>query len=62
MTYSDNTLLSRSQAAEFLGVKTDTLAVWACTKRYDLPYIKIGRSVKYKYSDLLEFIENNKIS
>ena len=51
------TLLTRKQAAEFLGVKEHTLAVWACNKRYTLPYVKVGRLVKYRYSDLLNFIE-----
>ena len=27
-------LLSRRQAAEYLGVKENTLAIWACNKRY----------------------------
>lgn len=51
------TLLTRKQAAEFLGVKEHTLAVWACNKRYTLPYVKVGRLVKYRYSDLLHFVE-----
>ena len=50
-------LLTRKQAAEFLGVKEHTLAVWACSKRYDLPYVKVGRLVKYRYSDLLAFVD-----
>jgi excisionase family DNA binding protein len=50
-------LLTRRQAAEFLGVKEHTLAVWACNKRYTLPYVKVGRLVKYRYSDLLAFVE-----
>jgi excisionase family DNA binding protein len=51
------TLLTRKQAADFLGVKEHTLAVWACNKRYTLPYVKVGRLVKYRYSDLLNFVE-----
>ncbi|MDD2840702.1 MAG: helix-turn-helix domain-containing protein [Rickettsiales bacterium] len=55
-----NHLLTRKQAAEFLGVKENTLAVWSCNKRYKLPYIKIGRLIKYRLDDLEAFIENNK--
>lgn len=40
-------LLSRQETAELLGVSSGTLAVWLCCKRYDLPYIKVGRLVKY---------------
>jgi excisionase family DNA binding protein len=49
-------LLNRKQAAKLLGVSEGTLAVWACEKRYDLPFIKIGRLVKYRLSDLENFI------
>lgn len=50
-------LFTRKQAAEYLGVTPRTLAVWACVKRYDLPYVKIGRLVKYRRADLDAFIE-----
>lgn len=52
-------LLNRKEAAEFLGVKPNTLANWTCTHRYRLPYIKIGKLVKYRLSDLEAFIEEN---
>ncbi len=55
------TLRSRREAAAYLGVAPQTLAVWACTKRYQLPLIKIGRHVKYRQSDLDAFIERNTI-
>lgn len=35
------------EAAEFLGVTVGTLQVWRTTKRYPLPYLKIGRKVMY---------------
>ena len=56
MTDPKNTLLNRTQAAEYLGVSKGTLEVWACTKRYDLPYVKVGRLVKYRLSDLQAFV------
>lgn len=60
-----NRLLTTKEAAAFLGVKEITLAVWKSTNRYSIPCIKVGRLVKYRYSDLLEFIERrtvNKVS
>ena len=42
MLESPNDLLTRGQAARILGVRTNTLAVWACNKRYALPYVKVG--------------------
>ena len=45
-------LLTREQAAAYLGLAPQTLAVWAITGRYSLPTIKVGRCVRYRQSDL----------
>lgn len=50
-------LLSRKQAAEYLGINARTLANWKCAKRYGLPTIRIGRLCKYRQSDLDKLIE-----
>ncbi len=55
-------LLTREQAAEYLGVTASTLAVWACAKRYNLSYVKVGRLVKYRRADLDAFIERRTIT
>ena len=57
---SDERLLTRIEVAEILGIKPDTLAIWSCTKRYDLPYIKVGRYVRYRYSDVEKFLNSRK--
>ena len=59
---SPKKLLSRPEAAAFLGIAEGTLAVWASTKRYSLPYIKVGRLVKYRLSDLEKFLEDRRVS
>lgn len=58
-TTTHEMLRSRREAAAYLGVAPQTLAVWACTQRYHLPLVKIGRHVKYRQSDLDAFIERN---
>ena len=55
-------LLTPSETAKVLGVKEDTLTVWRCQKRYDLPYVKVGRNVRYKAKDVAEFIERQTIA
>lgn len=45
-------LLNSQEASQYLGVTRDILAVWRTTRRYELPYIKVGRLVKYRLSDL----------
>jgi len=52
-------LLNRPEAAKYLGVSTQTLAIWASTKRYSLPIVKIGRIVKYRLNDLEKSITDN---
>ena len=49
--------LTRQEAAEFLGLKPQTLNNWATTRKH-LPVYKIGgRCVRYKLSDLQRFME-----
>ena len=50
-------LLTRRQAAEYLNLKPQTLAVWASTGRHQLPLVKIGRVVRYRRQDLDRFLE-----
>lgn len=50
-------LLTPIQVANLLGVDIETLNVWRCTKRYDIPYIKVGSLVRYRSVDIESFIE-----
>ena len=59
--FSLSSILSRNEAAEFLGVKPQTLACWQSTKRYSLPVIKVGRLAKYRLSDLEEFLDRQTV-
>jgi len=52
-------LLTRKEAAAYINYSPGTLAVWDCTKRYNLRPIKIGRSVRYRKSFLDEFLAEN---
>ena len=55
-------LLSTREAAEYLGVRVHSLEVWRCNGRYFIPYVKIGRLVKYKRLDLDAWIASRTIS
>ena len=57
-----NRLLTRKEAAAFLGVTEITLAIWKCNNRYSVPCVKVGRLAKYRYSDLLQFIERRTVN
>ena len=53
-------LLTPDEVAERLGVQVKTLSVWRYTQRYDLPYVKTGRLVRYKEEDVENFIESRR--
>ena len=57
---ASNGLLDTKQASDFLGINDKSLA----NSRYtgtgiQIPYIKIGKIVRYRQSDLEAYIENN---
>jgi excisionase family DNA binding protein len=54
-------LFNTQYAAGYLGVTPKTLEVWRCTKRYNIPYIKVGRLVKYRKADLDAFLESRTV-
>jgi len=53
---TDNQLRTETEAAQVLDIKPGTLQVWRSTKRYPLPYLKVGRLVRYRQSDLDAFL------
>lgn len=54
-------ILGNTDAAEYIGVTPRTLEVWRCTKRYQIPFIKVGRLVKYRKSALDAFLESRTV-
>ena len=51
-------LLNEVQAAVILDTSVGTLQVWRSTGRYKIPFIKIGRNVRYKRADIEAWIES----
>lgn len=56
-----NQLLKPESVSDLLGVSVQTLAIWRCNKRYPLKYVKVGRYVRYRYQDVLDFIRERTI-
>lgn len=50
-------LLDEKQAADYLTVSPGTLSVWRSTGRYSLPFVKVGRRVRYRIADLDAWLE-----
>lgn len=51
--------LTPKQTAQLLNVPVATLAVWRSTNRVVLPFFKLGHHVRYRRSDLENFIERH---
>ncbi|QEZ47469.1 helix-turn-helix domain-containing protein [Cupriavidus oxalaticus] len=54
-------LLTNDEAAAYINVTPRTLEVWRCTNRYSLPYLKIGRLVRYRKADLDAWLERRTV-
>ena len=57
VTLNPDQFYSPHEAAEALGVKEATLAAYRC-RAGTLPFMKLGRRVRYRGSDLIAFITN----
>ncbi|MBU1664280.1 MAG: helix-turn-helix domain-containing protein [Gammaproteobacteria bacterium] len=51
-------LLDEKAAGDYLTVAPGTLSVWRSTGRYNLPFLKVGRMVRYRRADLDAWLAN----
>ena len=51
-------LVDEIEAAAILDVSPGTLSVWRSTGRYALPFVKIGRKVRYSRQGLKAWLES----
>jgi hypothetical protein len=51
-------LLTPTEAARHIGVTAGTLSVWRCTGRYSIRYLKIGRKIMYRLTDLDAWLDS----
>jgi hypothetical protein len=52
----DPLLTPAETAVRLRGTTVGTLAVWRSTKRYDLPFVRIGAKIFYRASAIEKFI------
>ena len=57
-----NVLWDEKQAADYLGLNHKTLTTWRTNKRYNLPFIKVGRLVRYRPEDVEAFLESRTVA
>jgi excisionase family DNA binding protein len=56
----DNGWLTYREAACLLATTSGTLMTWICVGRYSIPHYKIGRSVRFRRSELVEWLASRK--
>jgi excisionase family DNA binding protein len=54
-------LLTTEETAAYLGVKPQSLAIWRL-RGENLPFVKVGRLVRYRRSDVEKWIESRTVA
>ena len=57
-TATEEGLVGVREAARFLAVSASTLYGWVWQRK--IPFVKVGRAVRFEMSDLRKFIEENR--
>lgn len=52
-------LMNTKEAATLIAVKPSTLRAWVLARK--IPFVRVGRLVRFKQSDLLALIETNSV-
>ncbi len=58
---TDHQLLSPEQVSSVTGLSVETLAQWRSRKQH-LPYLKVGRRVRYDPKDVEAYLERCRVS
>jgi predicted DNA-binding transcriptional regulator AlpA len=58
---SSRHLIDESAVAEMTGFEVQTVRNWRSNKKVALPFLKIGRSVRYRLSDVEAFLEKCRV-
>ena len=59
VTLLDNVLVDQVGASQLLNIPASTLQKWRSTGEVELPFIKIGRAVRYNTKDLRQWLNEN---
>lgn len=57
----DLKLLTPGEVAKVTGLSVETLAQWRSQRR-GIPYLKVGRAVRYDLRDVQEYLEGCRVS
>lgn len=57
ISLDDNIIVNTSEASILICTPEKSLIKWRSTGEHNIPYIKIGRNVRYRTADLRQWIE-----
>jgi excisionase family DNA binding protein len=55
-------LLTNEQAAKLAGITAHTMNVWRMTGRHSIKYIRYGRTIRYRRSEIEKFVSRHEVS
>ncbi len=55
-------LLSTSEAADYIGARPHSLEIWRASGRYRIPFVKVGRLVRYRRTDLDAWLRSRTVN
>ncbi len=59
LSFNDAVLATTEEAATLLKINAATLQKWRSTGENNIPFVKIGRSVRYSTVDLKAYVERH---
>ena len=57
ISINDDLIITPSEAAKLLRTPEATLNKWRSTGENNIPYVKIGRNIRYRTTDLKKWVE-----
>ena len=60
-TTVEGRLLTNKQAADYLGIRENTLPVWRCRNSPSIAFFKVGSLVKYRIEDLDTYLAAQRV-
>lgn len=59
LSFTDDVLATPDEAAKLIKINASTLQKWRSTGENAIPFVKIGRSVRYRVTDLRDYVERH---
>jgi len=62
LSFNQDVLTDTAGASQLLSIPEGTLVKWRSTGENNIPFIRIGRGIKYRTTDLKAYVENHTVT